>query len=140
MRADVRSTEMKMREMAIVGLLLLVGCGPMMKPVERVASPSGTFVVAAIPNDSKIDPKKWRCIRLVLMDGTGSTLSAMQTGASDGRKWAVGWMGTGEVVVLQSSDIGTQAFNVLSNELKQVALTPEIEARSMQLKVAKYGR
>ena len=129
-----------MRRLAIIGMFLLVGCGSMLKPVERVASPAGTYVVAAIPNDSKSDPTKYRCIRLVLMDRSGRTLSALQTSASDGQKWAIGWMTTGEVVVLQSSDIGTQAFSVESNDLKQVAVTAEIEARAKELKQTKYGK
>jgi hypothetical protein len=120
-------------------MFLLVGCGPVMKPVERVISPSGAFLVAAIPNESKSDPTKWRCIRLILMDRSGATLSAVQTGVSDGQKWAVGWMETGDVIVLQSSDIGTQAFNVLSNDLKQITVTPDINGRAAELKKAKYG-
>ncbi len=129
-----------MKRLAAVGMLLLVGCGPMMKPEERVASPSGAFVVAAIPNEDTTDPAKHLCLRLVLMTPTGATLSALQTGASDVQKWAVGWMETGDVVVLQSSDIGTLAFTVVSNQLDQVALTPPIEARAAQLKQSKYGR
>ena len=48
-------------------------------------------------------------------------------------------MATGDVIVLQSSDIGTLAYAVLSNKLKQVTVTPEIEARAIHLKQAKYG-
>ena len=112
----------------------------MMKPAERVASPSGTFVVAAIPNDSKADSKRYRCIRLILEHRNGSALAAVQTDASDGQKWVIGWMPTGDTVVLQSSDIGTQAFIVQSNTLDQISVTDEIEARAKQLKQAKYGR
>ena len=121
-------------------MLVLVGCGRMMKPTERVASPSGTLVVAAIPNDSKADPTKYRCIRLILEHRNGGALSAVQTSASDGQKWAVGWMPKGETIVLQSSDIGTQAFSVQSNGMNQITVTPEIEARAQQLKQAKYGK
>ena len=121
-------------------MLVLVGCGPTMKSVERAASPSDVFVVAAIPNESKADPRKYRCIRLILENRNGNSLSAVQTGASDGQKWAVGWMPTGDIVVLQSSDIGTQAFTVQSNALVQTTITAEIEARAKQLKQAKYER
>ena len=129
-----------MRTIAIVGLIAFIGCGRMMKPNERVPSPSATFVVAAIPNESKADPKTYRCIRLILEHRNGNVLSAVQTGASDGQKWAVGWMSSGDVIVLQSSDIGTKAFNVQSNRLVEAAITPEIEARAKALKKAKYGR
>ena len=129
-----------MRKFAIIGLVILAGCYRMMKPVERAISPSGSFVVAAIPNDSKTDPTKYRCIRLVLMDQNGATLSAIQTGVSDGQKWAVGWMESQDVIVLQSSDIGTQSFKVETNKLVQISVTPAIEACAAQLKKLKYKR
>ncbi len=113
--------------------MVLIGCGRMMNPTERVSSPSGTFVVAAIPNESKADPGKYRCIRIILEHRNGNSLSAVQTGASDGQKWAVEWMPTGEVVVLQSSDIGTQAFIVQSNALVQIPIMAEIEAQAKKL-------
>lgn len=111
-----------------------------MKPTVRVASPDGDFVVAAIPNDSKSDPTKYRCIRLILENRNGNALSAIQTNVSDGQKWAVGWMESENVIVIQSSDIGTQAYNIESNELSQISITPEIKARAKELKMAKYGR
>jgi len=124
----------------IVGLLLLCGCGRMMKSSERVPSPSGTFVVVAIPNDSKVDPTKYRCLRLVLEHRNGNSLAGLQTSVSDGQKWALGWMESGDVVVLQSSDIGTLAFNVMSNTLMQIQTTPAIEKRAIELKTLKYGK
>ena len=129
-----------MKRLVIIGMFFLIGCSPMMKPVEHVASPSGEFIVAAIPYEGKTDPRKNGCLRLILESRSGITLSAVQTGVSDGQKWAIGWMEEGDVVVLQSSDIGTQAFGVISNSLSQVTSTPEIEARAIQLKKAKYGR
>jgi hypothetical protein len=130
----------KMKRITTVGMLFLIGCSPMMRPAERVASPSGTFVVAAISNESKSDPTKYRCIRLILEHRNGNSLSAVQTGTSDDHKWAVGWMPTGDIVVLQSSDIGTQAFTVQSNALVQTTISTEIEVLAKQLEQAKYGR
>jgi hypothetical protein len=110
-----------------------------MAPVVRVASPSGDLIVAAIPSENKSDPKKYQCIRLILQSRDGGTLTAVQTSVSNGQKWAVGWMEKGDIIVLYSSDIGTQAYGVASNALNLVALTPDIEERAKQLKKAKYG-
>ena len=98
------------------------------------------MIVAAVPNDSKTDPTKYRCLKLVLMDQAGNTLSTIQTGASHYQKWAVGWMETGAIVVLQSSDIGTLAYSIESNGFNQTSLTLEIEARAAELNRLKYER
>lgn len=129
-----------MKIIASIGILLLTACGPFMKPTVRVESPDGDYVVAAIPNDSKSDPTKYRCIRLILENRNGNVLSALQTSVSDGQKWAVGWMETENVIVLQSGDIGTQAYTIESNELNHIEITPAIEIRAAELKKAKYGK
>lgn len=129
-----------MKKIASIGILLLTACGPLMKPTVRVESPDGDYVVAAIPNDNKSDPTKYRCIRLILEHRNGNVLSALQTSVSDGQKWAVGWMETENIIVLQSSDIGTQAYSIESNELNPIEITPAIEIRAAELKKAKYGK
>ena len=129
-----------MNKYAAYIFLLLAGCSPAISRMDRAPSPTGDMIVAAVPNESKADPTKYRCLQLILMDHTGNTLSTIQTGASDGQKWAVGWMKTGSIVVLQSSDIGTQAYAAESNGFTQVMLNPEIEARATELKRSKYEK
>jgi hypothetical protein len=79
-------------------------------------------------------------VRLVLTDPEGRTLSALQTTASHVHKWAVGWMESEDVVVLQSSDVGDSAYAVSTNHvLFEVPITAQMHARANLLKTQKYS-
>ena len=133
-----RSARKTMRIAAILGMILLVSCGPVMTPNARIISPSRKYMLIALLNEDKADTRHWHCVRLVLLTHSGETLSAVQTGASNIQKWAAGWMENDDIVVLQSSDIGTTAYNVVSNTLTAIQITPEIEDRAIELKKLKY--
>ena len=124
----------------VMALAVFVCCFSFVKQNEWVRSSSGDFTVAAIPRANKSDRTSWGCIRLVLMNGSGRTISAVQTDVSDFQKWAVGWMEDEDIVVIQSSDVGTQAFKASTNGLEQISTTPEMKLRALQLKSLKYGR
>ena len=129
-----------MKKVIAISLILLpiFGCGPSRDIAKVVDSPSGKYKIKATINKSKTDPTKYLCIHMTLLDSKGNVLSRLQTGASHIMKWAVGWMNKRDIVVLYSGDIGTYAYKIENNKLKEIKTTPAIISRGNQLKNLKY--
>ena len=119
-------------------LLTLFGCSPRRYPIETVVSPSGKYQIKATINTDESDTTKYLCIKLHLLDAQGKELSQLQTGVSHRMKWALGWMNNNDTVVLYSSDIGTYAYEVENNTLRNIKTTNAIIRRGEQLKKLKY--
>ena len=76
-----------------------------------------------------------------LADAEGVEIYAVQSSASDAIKWALGWMSDQDIVVLQSSDIGTTAYDVIDNRLEprvDAFKNVEIQARADELYAERY--
>jgi hypothetical protein len=100
-----------------------------------ITSPSGEYRIFATIEEVSL-------IKLHLTNKEGVELHAVNSGASDAMKWALGWMPGENVVVLQSSDIGTRAYDIVDNRLvaKPGAFeNKRIQARAKILKSQKYG-
>lgn len=111
------------------------------QPSSPLASPDGQHLVITWVDSSNPNPAKKGCVVFELKNSSGDTIHTVETGASDFSKWAIGWTGN-ETIVLQSSDIGTQAW-VLSTDGDIDKLEPplpaNLEQRAKALKAAKYG-
>ncbi|MDX2412598.1 MAG: hypothetical protein QNK34_11635 [Woeseiaceae bacterium] len=76
-----------------------------------------------------------------LANAEGVEKHAVQSSASDAIKWALGWMSDEDVVVLQSSDIGTTAYDIVDNRLVprvDAFKIEEIQARAEELYAERY--
>jgi len=123
-----------------VSLCVLVGCRKKASNTP-VVSPSGQYRVAATINRDKADQTKYLCLKLHLGEPGGKGVQSLQTGVSATMKWSLGWMPEGDVVVLYSSDVGTQAYKVGGEgDLREIQINDEIISRGKQLKEDKYGK
>lgn len=114
-------------------MALLNSCGQ--KEHSPIQSPSGEYSIFATIEEVSL-------IHLHLTNKEGVELDTVYSGASDAMKWALGWMPDEDVVVLQSSDIGTRGYDIVDNRLvaKSKAFEDKrIQARAEELKSEKYG-
>lgn len=79
---------------------------------KRIASPSEEFFVQANVNRSSKDHANYGLVVLELTDKDGQILDKQTSRVGDFNKWELGWSETGDTIVLQSTDIGTQRYTV----------------------------
>ncbi len=113
---------------ATIGIIFFSSCLFMNTPPEIIKSPSKRYNIKIQVNDSKADRTKYKCLAVTLYDSGLHQIDTFQTGASDYSKWALRWMPDKDTLVLNSSDIGINAYRVNSNgKLEEVSLTKEID-------------
>jgi hypothetical protein len=92
-----------MKYLVILFSLLLVACDES-DELDRIKSTDGEYELI-----SSVDAEK--IIRIVVLAGNNE-VSHIRTGASIYSKYAVGWYSDENVIVLNSSDIGTYAWSI----------------------------
>ncbi len=84
-------------------------------------------------------------VHLLVGNQKGQVIDKVDTRASDVHKWAAGWMNHGDTIVLQSSDIGTRAYSMLTGKIQEIDIYSDtVQARAIlrraeQLKELKYN-
>ena len=120
---------------------LILGCsGAPSVALRPIPSPSRTYTVTPSINTSTKDRTRYLCVAFDVTDNSGATVGHVQTGASDGMRWALGWHDDG-TIVLYSSDIGTYAWKLDANgRLSEAALpiSDELRMTGKQLVLQKY--
>jgi hypothetical protein len=92
-------------------VLGLICCSGQKKEIlETHESPSGEYSLM-VELGNRDNAEDWTILMFKLTDKNGRELDYVRTGASDVQKWAVAWYNE-NVVVLNSSDIGTYAWTV----------------------------
>ena len=121
-------------------LLLFIGCGANKLVNEIIPSPSKKYKIQSTVNTDKTDRTKYLCIKLHLLDTKGKELFQLQTSASTTMKWALGWMEKDDILILYSSDIGTNAYTIENSMIKRVNTTEEFITYGNYLKKKKYKK
>ena len=129
-----------MKKIIILSIILstLIGCEHRKYPIEIITSPSGKYQIKTTINTDESDRTKYLCVKLHLLDTQSKELSQLQSSASHTMKWVIGWMEKNDIIVLDSSDIGTYAYEIENNTLKKIGITEVIIKRGEQLKKLKY--
>ena len=125
-----------------LGSVVLSGCDLLMRDHhgDAVKSPSGAYSVFATVNRTDKNLPDYAYVVLHLNDASGHELEVYRSRAGDANKWALGWMEGEDVVILQSYDVGSMAFQIENNVLMEIpTLSDEMIARAVALKVQKYG-
>lgn len=122
----------------ILSLILFTGCESQQFLEEIEQSPSGKYKIKVTINTDESDKAKYLCLKLHLLDTQNNELTNLQTGASHRMKWVVGWMPNDDIIVLYSSDIGTYAYKIEGNILKNIQTTDLVIKRGEELKKMKY--
>ena len=121
--------------------LVLSGCGPLMKDHHGapVISPSGKYTVFAKVNRTDQNRPDYAHVVIHLTDVTGKELQVYCSRAGDANKWALGWMPNEDIVILQSSDVGSMAFRIENDSLVEIVpISDEMSFRAEILKAKKY--
>ena len=87
---------------------ILFGCGSQDYP--QADSPSGAYSVSTSKSEKGL-------VSIHLSDAQGVELHEIESSASDFIQWSIGWMPGEDIVVLQSSDIGPRAYDIIDNKL-----------------------
>ncbi len=117
---------------------LLVACGRSDYTDGPYPSPSGTYGVFASVNATDTSRADYAHVVLHLTDTTGQECATLLTRAGDANKWALGWMQSGDTIVLQSSDVGDMAFVPSPTAITEVAADTAVRMRAQELYRAKY--
>ena len=129
-----------MRYLLLCGLVLS-GCGPLMEDHHGAAvmSPSGKYTVYAKVNRTAQNRPDYAYVVIHLTDATGKDLHVYRSRAGDANKWVLGWMLDEDIVILQSSDVGSMAFRIENDSLVEIAqISDEVSVRAEILKAKKY--
>ncbi|MCB2155599.1 hypothetical protein KQI84_11995 [bacterium] len=113
---------------------------------SEIVSPSGNYSVYASVNRSNKQASDYAEVVIHLIDANGNELDAVNSGAGDFQKWALGWMWDTDEVVLCSSDIGTSLWQLKTPpSLEEVDIYHKerdrenaAARRGMELKKEKY--
>jgi hypothetical protein len=132
--------ESKTNKMLLAFVLGLICCsGQETEILETHKSPSGEYLLnVELCNRNNAADKYILMFRLT---DEMSELDYVRTGASDVQKWAVTWYNE-KIVVLNSSDIGTNAWTV-GREGKMISVWPvtkDMESKGDEAYKKKYGR
>jgi hypothetical protein len=103
-------------------------------------SPTKKYILIAKVDDMDKESRDYAEVRLIVRDKNGQAVDSVETGASDFSKWAAGWMNQGDTVVLYSSDIGEQAYSMLTGKLQKITLFPDIIQSRIILRQARKLR
>ncbi|SFU55504.1 hypothetical protein SAMN05216480_10738 [Pustulibacterium marinum] len=104
---------------------------------EKITSPSGDFKISTTVNRTKKEKDTYADVIVHLYNKQGN-IQAVNTNAGDGSAWAIGWTVVGDTIVLQSSDIGNQAWAIQQQTLVPLEMTDDLHERAEQLYKEKY--
>jgi len=96
------------RVILFASFVFLFGCGSQDYP--QADSPSGAYSISTSKSEKGL-------VSIYLTNAQGVELHEIESSASDFIKWSIGWMPDEDVVVLQSSDVGTRAYDIIEGRL-----------------------
>jgi hypothetical protein len=105
---------------------------------EKMISPTKKFYLIATVNRTDHNKKDFASVVIHLYNFDKRLLSEVDTKVGDASKWSVGWDKLRDTIILYSSDIDNRAFKIVSEEIKPIELTDEINRRANELKQEKY--
>ena len=131
---------MKTRLLYICFLIVITSCFSVPYEEGPFISPSTNYtLIAKVGFTSPM-------VHLLVSNQKEQIIDKVDTRASDVQKWAAGWMSHGDTIVLQSSNIGTHAYSMLTGKLQEIDIYSDtVQARAIlkraeQLKELKYNK
>lgn len=123
----------------IVFIAGLSGCMMDNSSSTKLASPTGKYYIFTTVNRKDKAKKDYAFVVIHLFDSSGQLKSSLNTGAGDASKWAVGWYGQKDTVILYSAVIDNKAWVVEKDTLKPVELNRDLNKRADELMNIKYN-
>ena len=103
-----------------------------------IKSPSGKFSINTTVNRTNEIADDYAYVIIHLYDKNNKKIAQVNSRASDASKWAIGWAKSEDTIVMQSSDIGNQAWIIVNNKIAGIRITDELDKRAEYLKAIKY--
>lgn len=123
----------------VIFLIIASGCYSSDYSEGPVVSPSKKYYITVTVNRTNEKQENYAYVVINLYDINSKLLQTFNTGAGDLNKWAIDWMPEQDIIVMNSSDIGTYAWVIKDNiNFKSIKVTKVIDDRANEIKIKKY--
>ncbi len=106
---------------------------------DLILAPTGKWAVQATVNRTDNNQADYAYVMAHLYDQNQQKVTTWNTRVGDAQKWSLGWTKYGDTIILQSSDIGTKAWQIVNNKVLELSINKELDTRAEQLKHKKYN-
>jgi|GEM_PF-1418904 len=120
-------------------IVLLNSCGPLTNYREDpILSPDSNLELSAFVNRTDTAKPNFARVVLTVEDKKTGKSTELVTQIGDAMKWAIGWYDN-NIIVAQSSDIGTRSWRFENGNFDELTVTPEMHEFAEQLRIEKYN-
>ena len=103
-----------------------------------ILSPDSNLELSAFVNRTDKSEPNFAKVVLTVEDRVNGRTTKLVTGIGDAMKWAIGWYDN-NVIVAQSSDIGTRSWKFVNGNFEELNVTTEMHEFAEQLRREKYN-
>jgi len=121
----------------ILTLVLLSSCHLTDYQEGPILSPDHNLELRAFVNRTNNSKPNFAKVVLTVNDRTSEQSAELVTEIGDVMKWAIDWYDN-NIIIAQSSDIGTRSWRYLNGNFKELTVTPEMHKFAEQLRIEKY--
>ena len=101
-------------------------------------SPTGTYEMYSTINRKNKEADTYALVVINLLNRETQDKTVFNSGVSDAQRWSLGWDIQKDIIVLQSSDIGNQGWEIREGKLIPLSLDTTLRKRAEQLYSEKY--
>ena len=105
---------------------------------EMFISTTKNYSIKAQVNRTDQNKEDFADVIIIAYDQNKEELEKLNSHAGDANKWSLGWSKTGDTILLQSSDIGNQAWIIQNRKIQKVRLTKSLDMQAEDLYRKKY--
>lgn len=105
---------------------------------DMVISPTKQYYIKAKVNRTKENQKDYADVIIYLYDKDKTEIINFNSKAGDANKWSLGWSKIGDTILLQSNDIGNQAWIIKNKTAEKIRLTKSLNEQAEELYRKKY--
>lgn len=119
-------------------IVLLNACVPFKNYKEKpILSPDSNLELSAFVNRTNTSKPNFARVVLTVEDKISGQSTELVTEIGDAMKWAIGWY-KNNIIVAQSSDIGTRSWRFENGKFNELTVTPEMHEFAEKLRISKY--
>jgi hypothetical protein len=119
-------------------LILLSSCHLTNYESDIHYSPTKNYFIKGTVNRTDEKKENFADVIIHIYNKNKSEIQLLNSHAGDTNKWALGWTKVGDTILLQSSDIGNQAWTISNGQFKKVEMNTKIEKLAEELYKEKY--
>lgn len=123
--------------LTVLSLIILSSCTNDYSS-DKMGSPSGKYYIITTVNRTDKSKDNYTDVVISLYTVEGKLLTNLNTKAADSNKWAIGWDSKEDIIILNSSDIGTYSWRIENGEFIEIELTESIREQAEEILNTKY--